>query len=496
MAKQAGRALASLRRSPQHRPVPPSTPPQLPDPAPASILSSPPPDDLRIRRPGLEPRAAPIEILVDGRAVPALEGETVAAALTAAGQLALRHHAQGGERGLYCGMGACFDCRVSIDGRPGERACLAPVRAGMRVQTLEQGAASDAQLRPEPGLRLERTQVLVVGAGPAGLAAAEAAAESGLHVLVLDERPAPGGQYFKPVASSHKAPAGRHPDEQFRRGAMMVDRVRALGVRIASRCTVWDAEANVAEGGAVVRAIDGEGPLEVEADALVIASGAYERPWPVPGWTLPGVMTTGAAQTLARSYQVAPGRRILVAGNGPLNLQVAADLARSGMQVVAVAEAARAPWRASPSDLISLARTRADLLRDGLRGHFIVSGQHGYSETLPAQIGDRLARRRPHGVGHRDEARKAAINRRQHDACALRAQFRDGGQGRCRVGAHAFHLRFTANRDDPAGDAGRHPKPRLGCELVAGRQIELPLTGLLDDRARQRMFRPALHRGG
>lgn len=367
MAKQAGRALASLRRSPQHRPVPPSTPPLLPDPAPASILSSPPPADLRIRRPGLEPRAAPIEILVDGRAVPALEGETVAAALTAAGQLALRHHAQGGERGLYCGMGACFDCRVSIDGRPGERACLAPVRAGMRVQTLEQGAASDAQLRPEPGLRLERTQVLVIGAGPAGLAAAEAAAESGLNVLVLDERPAPGGQYFKPVASSHKAPAGRHPDEQFRRGAMMVDRVRALGVRIASGCTAWDAEANAAEGGAVVRAIDGDGLLQVDADALVVATGAYERPWPVPGWTLPGVMNTGAAQTLARSYQVAPGRRILVAGNGPLNLQVAVDLARSGLQVVAVAEAARAPWQASPSDLLGLVRTRPDLLRDGLR---------------------------------------------------------------------------------------------------------------------------------
>jgi len=354
MAKQAGCALASAQRTPQHRHVPP----------PDSRT-----EDLRIRRAGLEPRGAPVEIFVDGQPTPALEGETVAAALTAGGRLALRHHAPGGERGVYCGMGVCFDCRVSIDGRSGQRACLAVVRPGLRIRTGERADAradaSDATLRPEPELRNERVQVLVIGAGPAGLAAAEVAADCGLRVLVLDERPAPGGQYFKPVASSHKLSGRRQPDRQFEQGAKMVERVRTLGARILQGCTVWDAQAG-AEGGAMVRALEGGAPLQVEADALVVATGAYERSWPVPGWTLPGVMTTGAVQTLVRSYQVAPGRRVLVAGNGPLNLQVAADLARNGVQVVAVAEAARAPWRASPADLYALARTRADLLRDGL----------------------------------------------------------------------------------------------------------------------------------
>ena len=77
---------------------------------------------------------------------------------------------------------------------------------------------------------------------------------------------------------------------------------------------------------------DKSGAINCRARKLIVATGAYERSWPVPGWTLPGVMTTGAAQTLARSYRVAPGSRVLIAGNGPLNLQVAAALAADGVR--------------------------------------------------------------------------------------------------------------------------------------------------------------------
>ena len=73
---------------------------------------------------------------------------------------------------------------------------------------------------------------------------------------------------------------------------------------------------------------------------LIVASGAYERGVPLPGWTLPGVMTTGAAQTLWRSYRRLAGKRILIAGNGPLNLQVASELAAGGAEIAAVVEIA------------------------------------------------------------------------------------------------------------------------------------------------------------
>ena len=149
-------------------------------------------------------------------AIPALEGETIAAALSAAGIVAYRRTATGAPRGLHCGMGACFDCVVTVDGRIGQRACMTKVADGMighRRASLAAGAA-----RPEPDRAQAEDQVcdvLVVGAGPAGLSAAIAAAEAGASVVVLDERSATGGQYAKPLADSH---ADAAPDPQFRLG--------------------------------------------------------------------------------------------------------------------------------------------------------------------------------------------------------------------------------------------------------------------------------------
>ncbi len=366
------------------------------------------PNALRLRRAGLEPSGPWIEIDVDGKAVRALAGESLAATLTAAGHLDLRRHASGATRGVYCGMGVCFDCRVSIDGRPGERACLATVKPGLRVRTGAEADTFGAAPGAEPGLRRDETQVLVIGAGPAGLAAAEAAAAAGLSVVVIDERSAPGGQYFKPVATSHRQ-TGAAPDGQFAAGAALVARVQALGVRFYNLCTVWDARALCAGGddatgdqGITVHAHDREGVLEVSALRVVVATGAYEKAWAVPGWTLPGVMNTGAAQTLARAYQVAPGRRVLVAGNGPLNLQVAADLVRNGVEVVAVAEAARSPLHAPWKDLLAMARLRPDLLRAGI-GYLATLRRYG----VPVLHGHVLAR--VEGEGRAERAVLAAV---------------------------------------------------------------------------------------
>ena len=116
----------------------------------------------------------------------------------------------------------------------------------------------------------------------------------------------------------------------------------------------------------------------VQPKILIVATGAYEICYPFPGWTTPGVMTTGAAQTLLRSYQVLPGKRVLVAGNGPLNFQVAAELANSGADVVAVVEAAGRP---SLSSLSLAARMMTSDPRLTLKGAGMLASlkRHGCS---------------------------------------------------------------------------------------------------------------------
>ena len=114
------------------------------------------------------------------------------------------------------------------------------------------------------------------------------------------------------------------------------------------------------------RALVGDAAVTFRPRRLVIAAGAHERPVPIPGWTLPGVMTTGAMQTLARANRVSPGERVVIAGNGPLNLQLACELLDGGVAVAAVAEAAPRPGLAQWRQAAAMLRAGADLAWDGL----------------------------------------------------------------------------------------------------------------------------------
>jgi NADPH-dependent 2,4-dienoyl-CoA reductase/sulfur reductase-like enzyme len=316
---------------------------------------------VRTTVPGLRPPAASAAatILFAGRPVDCLDGDTVAAALVAAGELVCRIAPDGGPRGVFCGMGVCHDCVVVVDGAP-VRSCMTRARDGMvvEVQPATPALRSRAPVRLEPVVLAP--DVLVVGTGPGGLAAAAAAAEAGAQVVLVDERPKPGGQYFKQPSDAFDVDESAL-DAQYRAGRELIRRAERAGVAFEQGAQIWGASSAqellaVAEGRA----------LALRPRRLVLATGAYERGVPLPGWTLPGFMATGAAQTLMRAYPVLPGRHVLVSGNGPLNVQVAAELVRAGASVVALCEVARAGTPARGAHVARMVVAAPDLMRQGV----------------------------------------------------------------------------------------------------------------------------------
>lgn len=190
--------------------------------------------------------------------------------------------------------------------------------------------------------------VVVIGAGPAGLAAAQAALRAGAAVVLLDAEEQPGGQYHRMLPEAY---AAVHP-QRLQHGWRAFDRQRGQVLR-HPRCTwcpqtsVWALER---QDGAPPRVHvlhdavrrSGGRPDTIDPDALVLAPGAHDRVLPFPGWTLPGVYTAGAAQALAKGERVVVGDRVVVAGTGPFLLPVTGSLLEAGSRVLAVLEANRA----------------------------------------------------------------------------------------------------------------------------------------------------------
>jgi NADPH-dependent 2,4-dienoyl-CoA reductase/sulfur reductase-like enzyme len=178
--------------------------------------------------------------------------------------------------------------------------------------------------------------VAVAGAGPAGMAAAIAARECGCSAAVVDANPSPGGQIWR---AGPENPAASRWFERF----------LASGARLISGAAVLDAPAPRR-----LLAAGPSGGIEIEFDALVLATGARELFLPFPGWTLPGVFGAGGLQALVKNGFSVQGKRVVVAGSGPLLPAAAAYLAQSGAEVLCAAE--QAP-------LARLARFAAGLVR-------------------------------------------------------------------------------------------------------------------------------------
>jgi len=202
--------------------------------------------------------------------------------------------------------------------------------------------------------------VAVVGAGPAGLAAATLAAERGLSVSLYDAQRGPGGQVYRGITAPPRVRSDILGDDYWR-GAALVPPFERSGARYVRDATVW-AIARRDDGTFAVSvsigAPDARITTTVDARAVILATGALERPFPVAGWTLPGVMTAGGAQILLKTSGVVPRGRTVLAGCGPLLWLLAWQYLNAGVVVDALLDTTprgrmRAALSSAPSFLLS-----------------------------------------------------------------------------------------------------------------------------------------------
>jgi sarcosine oxidase subunit alpha len=311
----------------------------------------------------------------DGKPVEARQGDSVASALFRAGRrIFTRSFKYHRPRGLLCMSGKCPNCLVNVDGTPNVRSCVTPAREGMQVKhqnafpSLENDWLSQVQrfdrlmpvgwyyktmthewswhaaepyirkvaglgVAPEPGKgstdyehQWRHAEVAVIGGGPAGLQAALELSQGGAQVIVIDDQAELGGH------RRYRKSAGGVPSQ-------LIAQLRAApGVEIISRAYCFGLyEGNLL---GVVQANPHQGVIErlihLRAKRVVVATGAYEVPFPFENNDLPGIMLSTAVQRLVRLHDIKPGNRAVIVANGSQGDEIMADLREIGVEVAGV----------------------------------------------------------------------------------------------------------------------------------------------------------------
>jgi sarcosine oxidase subunit alpha len=282
---------------------------------------------------------ATLAFFFEGRKLLARQGEVISSALVANGVQVFGHHAKDGSpQGIFCANGQCAQCMVIADGVP-VKGCMVEVRPGMRIEACRGIPELPAANREPAGFHPVReidTDVLIVGAGPAGITAALELAPHGFSVLIVDDKHRLGGKlvlqthsFFGTVADCYAGTRG-------------TDIAALFASEIAKNPTIEVMLNATAVGcyhdGAVGIVTERE-YLLVRPRRLLVAAGAREKALGFPGCDLPGVYGAGAFQTLVNRDLVRPSERLFILGGGNVGLIAAYHAIQAGIGVVGLVEA-------------------------------------------------------------------------------------------------------------------------------------------------------------
>lgn len=284
------------------------------------------------------PQREQVEFQWNGATLYGYKGEMISSALVANNIHIFGHHPRDGSpQGLFCANGQCSQCLVITDGVP-VKACMTPLQPGMVIESVEglpKLPADDKPLRPRE-CSVTEVDVLVIGAGPAGLSAAIELGRLGIDTLVIDDKERMGGKlvlqthkFFGSVDDSHAGTRG------FEIASILEQQISEL-----PSVHVWLSTTAVGVfSDGIVGAVTGKTYRMIKPKKLLVATGARERMLVFPGNTLPGVFGAGAFQTLVNRDLVKPSRRIFIIGGGNVGLIAGYHAIQAGIEVVGLAEA-------------------------------------------------------------------------------------------------------------------------------------------------------------
>ena len=274
----------------------------------------------------------------DGKQMKGFEGLVISSVLFMNGEKVFgRHPRDNSPQGMFCANGQCAQCTVLVDDKP-VKACMTPLEEGMRIRSchgLPDLPSDDSPVEFKESSLIE-TDILVIGTGPAGLAATKVLGEKGLNVILIDDKDRLGG---KLVLQTHKF-FGSTADVYAGKRGIEIAEILGKAVESISNVDIWLSSIAIAVfSDKIVGILKGKEYILVKPKRLLIATGAREKMLVFPGDTLPGVYGAGAFQTLVNRDLVRSSERIFIVGGGNVGLIAGYHALQAGMNVVGLIEA-------------------------------------------------------------------------------------------------------------------------------------------------------------
>jgi sarcosine oxidase subunit alpha len=283
-------------------------------------------------------RGETVHIYMNKKEIKGYEGEAIVAALYASGiKIYSRSIKYDRPRGFFCGIGKCSSCLMRVNGVPHTRTCVTLVEDGMKVEYEKGRGEPPAESEVEVERDKVDTDLVVVGGGPAGLAAATTAAKLGVDVFIVDENPKVGGQLIK---QTHKFFGSKSTYAGVR--GIEIAKMLLKDLRKASAKWMLNASAIGHYEGKkhlLVAVQNNRKFIELSAEKVIVAPGTRENMLLFPNNDLPGICGAGGVQTLMNVYGVKPGNDALIVGAGNVGLIVGYQLIQAGVNVKMVVEA-------------------------------------------------------------------------------------------------------------------------------------------------------------